>query len=126
MPTITLIAGPPCAGKTTLARQLAEPDHVVIDFDDIAVRLGSPRGWRHQQPIVTAASAVMARQLAELRARDDVTAWVIRPWARGCGCSIPVSPSACAALVGVPTAPRRRSASGTGCTRPAMWIKCRT
>jgi predicted kinase len=78
MPTITLIAGPPCAGKTTLARQLAEPDHVVIDFDDIAVRLGSPRGWRHQQPIVTAASAVMARQLAELRARDDVTAWVIR------------------------------------------------
>jgi predicted kinase len=78
MPMITLIAGPPCAGKTTLARQLAESGHVVIDFDDIAVRLGSPRGWRHPQPIITAANAVMARELAELRARDDVTAWVIR------------------------------------------------
>jgi hypothetical protein len=76
---ITLIAGPPCAGKTTLARRLAEPGHVVLDFDDVAVRLGSPSRWRHPQAIITAANAVIMRELLALRDADDhPPAWVIR------------------------------------------------
>lgn len=76
---VTVIAGPPCSGKTTLARHLAAPDHVVLDFDEIAVRLGSGRRWLHSPAVIAAANQRMQLALTELAARDDdVTAWVIR------------------------------------------------
>lgn len=76
-PRITLICGPPCAGKTTLARAVAAPFDVVLDFDTIAVRLGSPHRWRHPPEIVTEAEDVMRAQMRALRDTDR-RGWVIR------------------------------------------------
>lgn len=44
---VVLICGPPCSGKTTLTKQLANPGDVVLDLDAIAQELGSPRQWMH-------------------------------------------------------------------------------
>lgn len=79
MGLITLIAGPPCAGKSTLVNQFAEPGDVILDFDRIAIQLGSPRAWLHPPEFVAAVEAHIADQLRALRARDDApTAWLIR------------------------------------------------
>jgi hypothetical protein len=39
---LTIVTGPPCAGKTTHIRQHAMPGDVIIDFDAIAQAVGSP------------------------------------------------------------------------------------
>lgn len=39
---VTLICGPPVAGKTTLAKRLAQPGDLILDLDTIAKQLGSP------------------------------------------------------------------------------------
>ena len=67
---LIVITGPPCAGKTTYARQHAQPGDLIIDLDAIAHALGYP----HQhidpedrgRPIIEAA----------LRARASVLKYV--------------------------------------------------
>jgi hypothetical protein len=44
---LTIVTGPPCAGKTTHVRQHALPGDIVIDFDALAVALGSPVSHGH-------------------------------------------------------------------------------
>lgn len=39
---IVPIMGPPCAGKSTTARDLLEPGDVVVDLDHLALELGYP------------------------------------------------------------------------------------
>lgn len=70
---ITVIAGPPCSGKTTYARQHARPGDIVIDFDAIAQALGSLDGHDHDPRIreITAAAWSAAVEYAGTRA------WVI-------------------------------------------------
>lgn len=41
MPTINVVIGPPCAGKSTLAWGKRSPDDVIVDADKIAHALGS-------------------------------------------------------------------------------------
>jgi predicted kinase len=52
--TITIVCGPPCAGKSTYVEQHAQPGDTVIDYDLIARELGSTREHlhhpRHRQP----------------------------------------------------------------------------
>lgn len=75
---ITVITGPPCAGKTTYVRERAKPGDVVIDFDDIARALGSPEDHDHDPRVreITAAawSAAIRRLVSE---PGTITAWVI-------------------------------------------------
>lgn len=60
-----LIAGPPCSGKSTLARQLAQLHNAeVIDFDLIAVALGSPDPHDHPPEIKRRAEAEYQSRLA--------------------------------------------------------------
>lgn len=40
---ITVIVGPPCAGKSTYARRMAGAGEAVVDYDALAVALGSDR-----------------------------------------------------------------------------------
>lgn len=78
-PTVTLIAGPPCAGKSTLAVELAGPGDLVIDRDVIARRLGSTRLHMHTPYITRLAEQRMRAELAQLaRSTEDVTAYVVR------------------------------------------------
>lgn len=63
---VVLICGPPCAGKTTLANLLAADPSQVLDFDVIARELGSPVPWRHPEPYLTQAEAVMQHRMATL------------------------------------------------------------
>lgn len=69
-----LITGPPCAGKSTLAEQIAGVTGAqVVDFDEIARDLGSI-GWDHSDEIRAAAHAEVARRMEGL----DGDAVVIR------------------------------------------------
>ena len=76
---VTFIAGPPCAGKTTLADQLAQEGDLVLDFDRIAIQLGSPRPWMHPPQFI---AATEQRIITALRDRGDRTTWLIRTAAR--------------------------------------------
>jgi predicted kinase len=76
---IVVLAGPPCSGKTTLARTVAQPGDVVLDYDDIARALGSPVEWNHPEPWRTRAEhAMQARMRAASADWRPGTAWVIR------------------------------------------------
>lgn len=76
--SVTLIAGPPCAGKTTRALELARPGDLVIDRDAIARELGSSRLHMHTPYITRLAEQRMRAQLAQLQANRNVTAYVVR------------------------------------------------
>lgn len=74
---MTAICGPPVSGKTTLARKLAQPGDLVLDLDDIAVQLGSPRRWQHNPELVAQAEDHMRLALRRL-ATTQTTAYVVR------------------------------------------------
>ncbi len=76
---IVVLVGPPCSGKTTLARTVAKPGDVVLDYDDIARALGSPAQWIHPEPYRTEAERVMQARIAAAYFQPcDGMAWVLR------------------------------------------------
>ncbi|GLZ36225.1 hypothetical protein Lesp02_84120 [Lentzea sp. NBRC 105346] len=75
---VTLIAGPPCAGKTTKALELARPGDLVIDRDAIARQLGSSRLHMHTPYITRLAEQRMRAQLVQLQTNRGITAYVVR------------------------------------------------
>lgn len=75
---VVIIAGPPCAGKSTLAQRLAMPGDVVLDRDDMARRLGSPKWWMHDYRYGVAAERWMQRELRRLAWGVTGTAYVVR------------------------------------------------
>ncbi|MGK5529350.1 AAA family ATPase [Streptomyces sp. URMC 129] len=75
---VTLVCGPPCSGKTTYVAERAEPGDLVVDWDALAVALGSPGPHAHPPAlrpfIAEARDAVVAR----LERRHDIErAWII-------------------------------------------------
>ncbi|MFI0484876.1 AAA family ATPase [Actinomadura sp. 9N215] len=79
MTVLTIVTGPPCAGKTTHVRTHAKPGDIVVDYDQIAQALGSPDTHDHPAPIAYVAKA--ARQTAIRAAigchRRGSTVWII-------------------------------------------------
>ncbi len=77
---ITVVAGPPCAGKTTYVNEHVAPGGVIVDFDALAVALGSETFHDHTPEHVLAARAarsaaidvLLADQLAAARG-----AWIV-------------------------------------------------
>ena len=47
--SITLVVGAPCSGKTTYVREHMEPGDIVLDYDTLAVALGSPVEHGHHK-----------------------------------------------------------------------------
>lgn len=76
MPTV-VIAGPPCSGKSTLAKHLARPGDVVLDFDDICLEVGGSHHWAHSAQTKTLAEMVMRERVSRLLEFDG-QAYVIR------------------------------------------------
>jgi predicted kinase len=78
---LTVVTGPPCAGKTTHVREHATPDDLVLDLDAIAHSMGYPRTqvrWGDEHPAVQAARMARAHVLyALLNHRLTAEAWVI-------------------------------------------------
>lgn len=75
---VTLICGPPCAGKTTWAQHHAAPDDLIVDADQIAQNVGSPHPWNHNPHHLRLAQAHWWTTVRDIGTRDTVTAWIIR------------------------------------------------
>jgi predicted kinase len=78
---ITVVTGPPCAGKTTHVAEHRDPADLVLDLDAMAGALGYPAdhvAWDDDHPAVHAARMARAHVLsALLTGRIAGTAWVI-------------------------------------------------
>lgn len=48
---LTVITGPPCSGKSTEARKRHKPGGILIDYDQLAQALGSPKAHDHPDPV---------------------------------------------------------------------------
>ena len=78
---LTVVTGPPCAGKTTHVREHAQPGDLVLDLDAIAHAMGYPDEhvtWGDDHPAIQAARMARAHVLnALLNRRLRCDAWVI-------------------------------------------------
>lgn len=63
---IYLLAGPPCSGKSTLARKLAKPEDQVLDFDAICTELDGQQGWTHAKQVRERAAELLEQRTARL------------------------------------------------------------
>lgn len=77
MRRVTLVCGPPCAGKSTWVREHAAPADLVVCFDLLARAAGSRGEHRHSHAHRAQAGTAFRRACAQL-ATADRTAWVIR------------------------------------------------
>lgn len=80
---LTLICGPPCAGKSTWAGQHSNPGDLIVDRDLIARGMGSPPGWMHRRGYRLRAEQAMRAKVAALALDDECRAWVIRSLPHG-------------------------------------------
>lgn len=80
MPTTTIVCGPPCSGKNHYVEQHQRAGDVVIDWDAIAVELGSPKQHHHPKAMYAQIAAEYDRRLAELEQDPptDHDVWIIR------------------------------------------------
>lgn len=61
---LTVVIGPPAAGKSTWVLERAKPGDIVIDFDRLAVALSATGGDPHDHPPAVAAVTRAARTAA--------------------------------------------------------------
>ncbi|MEU1152631.1 HK97 family phage prohead protease [Streptomyces sp. NPDC005918] len=77
MPSIMVVVGPPCAGKSTYIAEHKTAGDVVVDFDALAAALGST--IPHDAPAGVRDVALAARKaaIAKVMAGVDADAWII-------------------------------------------------
>lgn len=80
MHPVTLVSGPPCAGKSTWVGQHAGPGDLVLDFDVIARgELGSRSKWDHTPWVWRETERLIRERMRALGAHGaDRPSWVIR------------------------------------------------
>lgn len=74
---ITVITGPPCAGKTTYMSEHAKPDDVVIDYDTLAQSLGSEHAHGHSAWVSEVAAAAWSAAVRRAVVFRDCDVWII-------------------------------------------------
>lgn len=73
---LTVVVGPPCAGKSTYVRRMARAGDVLVDYDALACALGSDRA--HEAPPNVADVAYFAQHAVVTRCIEKGwPAWVI-------------------------------------------------
>jgi len=78
MRRVTLVSGPPCAGKSTFVEQRRSVGDLVVDFDAEASTLGSGGKWKHTAAVGDATERRIQDLIETVAAMVDGTAWVIR------------------------------------------------
>lgn len=76
-PNVTVVSGPPLAGKNTCVEKLREPGDLVVDWDALAVALGSPKSHVHNRGLWPYIGAARAGVLNQLRRDPQRKAWII-------------------------------------------------
>lgn len=82
MAAITVVVGPPCAGKSTYIAEQKSPDDVVVDFDRMAQAMGASRAHAATEPVRQVAFAARKAAISRVLGGVDADAWVIHtnPW----------------------------------------------
>ena len=75
---ITLVHGPPCSGKTTYVAERKAPGDVVIDYDAIAVALGSEREHGHAKALHPFILNAIDSLLDRATRSPEVKVWLIK------------------------------------------------
>lgn len=75
-PRCTIVAGPPCSGKSTYVAKHAGPAALIVCWDTIARELGSPVNHGHPTRLWHATEKAYRRRLDQVR--DAEEAWIIR------------------------------------------------
>ena len=79
-PMLTVVTGPPCAGKSTHVRRHAQCDDIIIDLDRIALALAHEGTTHHAYPPHIRHIAINARAEAirtALPLSRDYNVWII-------------------------------------------------
>lgn len=66
---IVAVIGPPCSGKSTYIAEHRQPGDVVIDYDTLAIALGSDRDHDHSRDLIP---------LVEVARRAIISEWIRR------------------------------------------------
>ena len=77
MAQLSVVVGPPCAGKSTYVQAARAIDDAAIDFDMLAVALGSSESHAASGLIREAAFAARSAAIRAALAADDGAAWII-------------------------------------------------
>lgn len=73
-PTVCAIVGAPCAGKSTLVGNLAQPGDLVVEFDRLNMALSPVGDHEHHDPLKTYTYAAHNAVLRRLRYPSDLRA----------------------------------------------------
>lgn len=78
--TTTIVCGPPCAGKNHYIEERYQPGDTVIDWDAIAIELGSPKKHHHPKAMYDRIAAEYERRLNQVEQAPptDRDVWIIR------------------------------------------------
>lgn len=113
---VTVVAGPPCAGKTTYVQAQAAPGDLVVDYDALAAALGSPDSHAHPEALKAFAAEARAAVLARLRRPSEIgRAWVTTT------SHTPEALLAGADVVLLQASPAQCHARARAAARPAHW-----
>lgn len=74
---ITFVLGPPCAGKSTWVKETARPGDVVVDYDQLALALGSQSSHDHPEDIRAVTHAARRAATGRIFEGLEVDAYVI-------------------------------------------------
>lgn len=77
MPAVTVVVGPPCAGKSTWIAEQRKSGDVVVDFDQLAQALGSDTPHAAPEPVREVAFAARRSAVTRVLQGVDADAWII-------------------------------------------------